>query len=130
MYLEKKNNLITRAEEVLNTAKTEKRELTDAEAQELAEIAKKDAPTLFQINGPVGYEAWKEYCADLKDTQLYKDLLNQDMAIKSGDGVYGIPYVEEGYGIIYNQAIMDKYFALDGSKAKSVEEINNSKISG
>ena len=90
-----------------------------------SEIAKKDAPTLFQINGPVGYEAWKEYCADLKDTELYKDLLNQDMAIKSGDGVYGIPYVEEGYGIIYNQAIMDKYFALDGSKAKSVEEINN-----
>lgn len=36
--LEKKNNLITRAEEVLNTAKAEKRELTDAEAQELAEI--------------------------------------------------------------------------------------------
>lgn len=36
--LEKKNNLITRAEEVLNTAKLEKRELTDAEAQELAEI--------------------------------------------------------------------------------------------
>ncbi|MGL5329217.1 MAG: ABC transporter substrate-binding protein [Peptostreptococcaceae bacterium] len=90
-----------------------------------SEIAKKDAPTLFQINGPVGYEAWKEYCADLKDTQLYKDLLNQDMAIKSGDGVYGIPYVEEGYGIIYNQAIMDKYFALDGAKAKSVDEINN-----
>lgn len=35
---EKKNDLITRAEEVLNVAKTEKRELTDAEAQELAEI--------------------------------------------------------------------------------------------
>ena len=35
---EKKNDLITRAEEVLNTAKAEKRELTDAEAQELAEI--------------------------------------------------------------------------------------------
>lgn len=36
--MEKKNDLITRAEEVLNTAKTETRELTDAEAQELAEI--------------------------------------------------------------------------------------------
>lgn len=35
---EKKNDLITRAEKVLNTAKTENRELTDAEAQELAEI--------------------------------------------------------------------------------------------
>ena len=35
---EKKNDLITRAEEVLNKAKEETRELTDAEAQELAEI--------------------------------------------------------------------------------------------
>ena len=35
---EKKNDLITRAEEVLETAKKEQRELTDAEAQELAEI--------------------------------------------------------------------------------------------
>lgn len=36
--VEKKNDLITRAEEVLNTAKAEKRELTEAEAAELAEI--------------------------------------------------------------------------------------------
>ena len=36
--VEKKNDLITRAEEVLNLAKTEKRELTEAEAAELAEI--------------------------------------------------------------------------------------------
>ena len=35
---EKKNDLITRAEEVLNKAKGEKRELTPDEAQELAEI--------------------------------------------------------------------------------------------
>ena len=36
--MEKKNDLIVRAETVLNQAKAEKRELTDAEAQELAEI--------------------------------------------------------------------------------------------
>ena len=36
--MEKKNDLITRAECVLNKAKEEKRELTDAEAAELAEI--------------------------------------------------------------------------------------------
>ena len=35
---EKKNDLITRAEDVLNKAKGEKRELTEAEAEELAEI--------------------------------------------------------------------------------------------
>ncbi len=36
--IEKQNDLITRAEEKLNVAKQEKRELTDDEAQELAEI--------------------------------------------------------------------------------------------
>lgn len=36
--VEKKNDLVTRAEEILNDAETNKRELTDAEAQELAEI--------------------------------------------------------------------------------------------
>ena len=35
---EKRNDLITRAEELVNTAKAEKRELTDDEMQELAEI--------------------------------------------------------------------------------------------
>jgi len=36
--IEKKNDLITRAEDVINAAKAEKRELTEAEAAELAEI--------------------------------------------------------------------------------------------
>lgn len=36
--VERKNDLITRAEMLVNTAESEKRELTDAEAQELAEI--------------------------------------------------------------------------------------------
>lgn len=36
--IEKKNDLITRAEEILNDAETNKRELTDDEAEELAEI--------------------------------------------------------------------------------------------
>ncbi len=84
-----------------------------------------DAPALFQINGPVGYNAWKDYTADLKDTELYKHLADKSLAVTSGDGVYGIPYVVEGYGIIYNNAIMDKYFAMDGAKAKSMDEITS-----
>ena len=70
------------------------------------------APTIFQINGPVGYENWKEYCADLSGTKLYDSLSDKSLAIKSGDGIYGVPYAVEGYGIIYNDAIMKKYFEL------------------
>lgn len=90
-------------------------------------ITKKDAPTLFQINGPIGYQSWKDYCADLSDTDLYKSLIDKNMAITSGDGVYGIPYVVEGYGIIYNNAIMEKYFALADKAVdiSSAEEITN-----
>ena len=90
-----------------------------------SEIAKADAPVLFQINGPVGYQSWKDYTADLKDTELYKHLTDKTMAVTDGDGVYGLPYVVEGYGIIYNNAIMTKYFALPGAKAKSMDEVNN-----
>ena len=92
-----------------------------------SEIAKSDAPTIFQVNGPIGYDAWKDYCADIKDSKLYSFLSDKDLAIKDGDGVYGIPYVVEGYGIIYNNAIMEKYFALSTKKTdiNSVSEINS-----
>lgn len=90
-----------------------------------SEVAKKEPPTLFQINGPIGYKAWAKYCLDLKDTAIYSHLVDKTMAVKDGDSVYGIPYVVEGYGIIYNDAIMKKYFALDGAKAKSMDEIKN-----
>ena len=90
-----------------------------------AEISGSAAPTLFQINGPVGYDTWSDYCYDLSGTKLYDMLADKSLAIKDGDGVYGIPYAVEGYGIIYNNAIMEKYFALDGAKARSMDEINN-----
>lgn len=95
-----------------------------------SEIAKSDAPTIFQINGPVGYQSWSKYCKDLSDTKLYDYLSDKELAIKTAEGVFGIPYVVEGYGIIYNNAIMDKYFALK-DKAVTIskaEEITNFKL--
>lgn len=93
----------------------------------MSEIAKTEAPTLFQINGPVGYQNWKDYCLDLSDTDLYSWLLDKSLAVTDGDGVYGIPYVVESYGIIYNDEIMQKYFALEDKAVdiSSAEEITN-----
>lgn len=90
-----------------------------------SEIAGSDAPTLFQINGPVGYNSWKDYCMDLKDSDLYNNLSDKSLAITDGDGVYGIPYTVESYGVIYNDAIMQAYFAMDGAVAASVDEIDS-----
>ena len=93
-----------------------------------AKMATDEAPTLFQINGPKGYANWRDYCADLSHTKLYNALNDKSLAITDKSGkVYGIPYVVEGYGIIYNEAITDKYFSLENraSKLESMDEVEN-----
>lgn len=92
-----------------------------------SEIAKSSAPTIFQVNGPIGYNSWKDYCLDIKDSKLFDILSDKSLAIKEGDGVYAVPYVVEGYGIIYNNAVMEKYFALPNKKTdlKSAGEIDS-----
>ena len=40
----------------------------------MSEMAKSDAPTLFQVNGPVGLANWKDYCYDLSGTKIAGDL--------------------------------------------------------
>ncbi|QOQ38579.1 ABC transporter substrate-binding protein [Trueperella pecoris] len=88
------------------------------------EITKSAPPTLFQINGPVGLSVWKDYAADISDAEFTKNLTEDNLALKGGDGkTYGVPLAIEGYGIIYNAEIMDKYFAMDGAKATSMDEV-------
>ncbi len=90
-----------------------------------AEIVKETPPTLFQVNGPVGLSHWVDYCYDLKDTELYTQLKSDEFALKEGDEVYGVAYVIETYGIIYNKQLLDKYFAADWSTIKKVDDIKN-----
>ncbi len=103
--------------------------LTAAEGQYeqtlTSEMDKSNAPTLFQVNGPVGLANWKNYCADLSESGVYKELTDESFALKDGDKVYGVAYAVETYGIIYNKTLLDKYFASDFSTVKTVEGINN-----
>ena len=90
-----------------------------------SEIAKTEAPTLFQVNGPVGLATWKDYCYDLSGSDVYGQLKSDDFALKDGDEVKGIAYVVETYGIIYNADILNDYFTKDYAVVKSVDEINS-----
>jgi raffinose/stachyose/melibiose transport system substrate-binding protein len=92
-----------------------------------SELSKSEPPTLFNINGPVGYLTWKNYCADLKGTSLYGWLLDKSMAVTEGGGVYGVPYAVETYGILYNDAIMRKYFALPNRAVKNISSARDIK---
>ena len=90
-----------------------------------SEMAKSNAPTLFQVNGPVGLATWKNYCYDLSDSDVYKDVESDDYILKDGDAVDGIAYVIETYGLIYNKALLNKYFELPDASIKSIDELNN-----
>lgn len=93
-----------------------------------SEMAKEEAPTLFQVNGPVGLANWESYCLDLSDSTLYSHLTNDEFALKSDSGeVQGIAYAIETYGIIYNKAILNDYCTMDNAVVSSIDEINNFK---
>ena len=94
-----------------------------------SEMAKTDAPTLFQVNGPVGLASWKDYCYDLSGSDIAGELTDDSFALMDGDKMAGIAYVIENYGIIYNKALLEKagYSADDitdfDSFKKVVEDI-------
>ena len=83
-----------------------------------SEMAKSDAPTLFQVNGPVGLKNWKDYCYDLKDSEIYSQLTSEAYALKDGESVPGIAYVIESYGLIVNKTLLEKAgYTLDDIKS-------------
>lgn len=90
-----------------------------------SEMAKSDAPTMFQVNGPVGLATWKDYCYDLKDSDIYKQVKSDDFVLKEGDTIPGIAYVIETYGLIYNKTLLAKYCGMDGAKISDASEINS-----
>ena len=83
-----------------------------------SEMAKSDAPTLFQVNGPVGLANWKDYCYDMSSSAVYKELTSESYALKEGSAVYGVAYVVETYGIIVNTKLL-------GDAGYKVEDIKD-----
>ncbi len=90
-----------------------------------SEMAKTDAPTLFQVNGPVGLASWKDYCYDLSGSDIAGELTDDSFALMDGDKMAGIAYVIENYGIIYNKALLEQagYTADDITDLDSFKKV-------
>lgn len=73
-----------------------------------SEMGKSEAPTLFQVNGPVGLASWKDYCYDLTGSDILNELTSDKFELKNGDEIAGIGYCTETYGLIYNKALLKK----------------------
>lgn len=94
-----------------------------------SELAKSNAPTMFNISGFDQFAKYQKYCEPLQDTEVYK-LLNDDGKAYSytidGDS-FTLPYAAEWYGIIYNKKIINDYASKNYAVIKSADDIKDYK---
>lgn len=88
----------------------------------MSEMGKSGAPTLFQVNGPVGLKNWSDYAYNLYDTPVFNQLTSDSYALYLGDKsdnyVAAIAYAIESYGLIVNTKLLEE-------SGHTVEEIQS-----
>ena len=74
-----------------------------------SEMGKSAAPTLFVVGNKAAVKTWDDYCIDLKDTDVYKELSTDAFNLKDENGkVASMGYCYESYGIIVNKKLLKK----------------------
>lgn len=72
-------------------------------------MGKSAAPTLFVVGNQAAVKTWDDYCIDLKDTDVYKELSTDAFNLKDENGkVASMGYCYESYGIIVNKKLLKK----------------------
>lgn len=89
-----------------------------------SELAKSNAPTMFNISGFDQFAKYQKYCEPLQDTEAYKLLTDDGKAYSytiDGDS-FTLPYAAEWYGIIYNKKIINDYASKNYAVIKSADD--------
>jgi hypothetical protein len=74
-----------------------------------SEMGKSAAPTLFVVGNQAAVKTWDDYCIDLKDTDVYKELSTDAFNLTDENGkVASMGYCYESYGIIVNKKLLKK----------------------
>ena len=72
-----------------------------------AQMDKSEAPTLFVAGTAAAVKEWGEYCLDLKDTEIAKELNTDAYMLYDESGkLCSIGYCYECYGIIVNKELL------------------------
>ncbi len=74
-----------------------------------AEMAKSEAPTIFNIGNMSGLKDWDEYALDLTGTDLANELTTDDFNLYNENGeLKALGYCFESFGIIVNTALLEQ----------------------
>ena len=72
-----------------------------------AEMAKDEAPTLFQCGNAQGLKDWDEYCLDLTGNEIIAEMTTDDFNLYNEAGqLKAFGYCYEAFGIIVNKALL------------------------
>lgn len=88
------------------------------EATLSAEMNKSEAPTIFVVGSQEKAKTWKDYCYNLKDTDIYKELSTDSFNLYNGEDVAAIGYCYESFGLIVNKTLL-------GEAGYSLDDIKN-----
>lgn len=74
-----------------------------------SKFASGDEPAIFNIGGPTDVIDWEDSLADLTDSAAAGAALEGTLdGVTKDDQVLGLPFNQEGYGLIYNTEIFEK----------------------
>lgn len=74
-----------------------------------AELSKIDSPTLFQIQDPSSLCGKEDFCYDLTNSEIYKELNSDSYTLRaSNNKLCGIAYTIESFGLIVNLKLLEK----------------------
>lgn len=91
-----------------------------------SEMAKAEAPTIFNVGNVDAVATWDNYTLDLADTEIYKHLTDPSFVLTNEEGkIAGVANTVECFGLIYNKTILEQYCGMDGAVVSSIDEINN-----
>lgn len=73
-----------------------------------SQMSSGNEPTIFNVGGPTEVEEYREYLTDLSDTEAASLALDGTLeAVIDGEEILGLPYSQEGYGLIYNKEVFE-----------------------
>src|SRR5699024_5071227 len=74
-----------------------------------AEMAKSEAPTIYNIGNLSGLKDWNDYALDLTDSAIAQELTTNDFNLYNEAGeLKAIGYCYESFGIIVNTELLEK----------------------
>ena len=74
-----------------------------------AAFASGEEQDIFNIGGPSDIAEYRDNLADVSDTKSVEEALDGVLTtVEEGDEILGLPFNQEGYGLIYNKRIFDE----------------------